>query len=377
MAKHLLRRLSRNVFIVVNLICTLLFLVGACVKYFSPENWWFLGLLPFMLPFLIIIHLLFIFFWLSFKPAWMFLSVLTLVAGWPAIETIVGINYHAGFTMNKMPGRIRIMSWNVEQFNIQHFKDHPEIKVNMLDLINQYDPDIACFQEVVAGEKKKGVNYLPTIVDKLHFADYFYSYAVKDDFDQYHHFGISIFSKYPIVRKQTLVNNPNDYNSSFQFIDIRVGNDTVRIFNIHLQSLKFSKENLTYLDKASLKVDSNISESKSIISKMKRGFLRRGIQADFIKDAVASSPYPVVVCGDFNDVPNSYAYETIGQNLQDAFVKKGYGISRTYSSISPTLRIDNIFVDKQFKVIQFSRIKQLLSDHFPIVADIRAPGNKE
>ena len=53
------------------------------------------------------------------------------------------------------------MSWNVEQFNILHHKDHPEVKQEMLDLINQYDPDIACFQEVVAGDKKKGINYFP------------------------------------------------------------------------------------------------------------------------------------------------------------------------------------------------------------------------
>jgi endonuclease/exonuclease/phosphatase family metal-dependent hydrolase len=84
-----------------------------------------------------------------------------------------------------------------------------------------------------------------------------------------------------------------------------------------------------------------------------------------------NSPYPVIVCGDFNDVPVSFAYETIGDGLQNAFVAKGSGISRTFSSISPTLRIDNIFTDKKFKVTQFTRIKNTLSDHFPIVADMR------
>ena len=83
------------------------------------------------------------------------------------------------------------------------------------------------------------------------------------------------------------------------------------------------------------------------------------------------SPYPIIVCGDFNDVPVSYAYETIGAGLQNAFVQKGSGISRTFSSISPTLRIDNIFADKRFTVTQFTRVKKLLSDHFPIVADMK------
>ena len=272
--------------------------------------------------------------------------------------------------MQKKAGTIRVMSWNVEQFNILHYKDHPEVKQEMFDLINQYDPDIACFQEVVAGNKKKGINYFPDIEKALRFGDYFFSYSIKDDFDNDHHFGRTIFSKLPIINKQTVVNNPNDYNATFQYIDVLAGNDTLRVFNIHLQSLKFTKANLTYLGKAGLNSDSNITESKSIISKIKTGFIKRSIQANFIKDEINNSPYPVIVCGDFNDVPNSYAYETIGAGLQNAFVEKGSGIARTFSAISPTLRIDNIFADKKFTVTQFTRVKKRLSDHFPILTDL-------
>ena len=267
------------------------------------------------------------------------------------------------------------MSWNVEQFNILHHKDHPEGKQEMLDLINQYDPDIACFQEVVAGDKKKGINYFPSIQKALGFADGLYSYSLKDDFDNSHHFGRVIFSKFPILKKQTVVNYPNDYNATFQYIDVLKDNDTIRIFNVHLQSLKFTQANLSYLDKAGLHSDSNITESKSIVSKIKAGFIKRSIQANFIKDEINHSPYAVIVCGDFNDVPNSYAYETIGDGLQNAFVEKGFGIARTFTSISPTLRIDNIFADKKFTILQFARVKKLLSDHFPIIADLSLPQN--
>jgi endonuclease/exonuclease/phosphatase family metal-dependent hydrolase len=98
--------------------------------------------------------------------------------------------------------------------------------------------------------------------------------------------------------------------------------------------------------------------------------LKRQLQADTVRASIEKSPYPVVVCGDFNDVPNSYPYETIGHGLQDAFVKKGIGIGRTFSGIAPTLRIDNIFVDKRYAVEQFIRVPKKLSDHFPIIADI-------
>lgn len=371
MEKPFLRWFTKKIFIVSNIVIGVLFLAGANVKYFNPEQWWFLSLFTLLLPYLLLILVLFAIFWLVMRSGWIILSLVVIAVSWHAVKNIFPVHFSNGFSLQKQPGDIRVMSWNVELFNILHYKDHPQNKQTIIDLINKYDPDIACFQEMVAGENKKAINYFPTIQKALKFTDYLYSYQVKDDFDKYHHFGIIVFSKFPIVRKQTLVNNPNNYNSTFQFIDILVGKDTIRVFNVHLQSLKFSKVNLNYLDSGKVPSQGNISESKNIISKIKMGVLKRASQANFIKDELDHSPYPVIVCGDFNDVPVSYAYETIGKGLQNAFVEKGSGISRTFSSISPTLRIDNIFADEQFKIVQFTRIKKLLSDHFPIVADLK------
>lgn len=370
MEKPFLRRFTKKIFIIGNVLLALLVLAGANVKYFDPVKWWFLSVLTIALPYMLLLLLLFMLFWLFLKSGWSLISLLTISLSFHAIKNIIAPNLRTHFSLKKSPGNIRVMSWNVEQFNILHYKDHPDVKQQMFDLINQYDPDIACFQEVVAGESKKAINYFPAIRNALHFKDYLYSYQLKDDFDHYHHFGITVFSKYPILRKQTIVNNPNNYNSTFQFIDVLVGPDTLRIFNVHLQSLKFSKENLNYLDKGSVKTNAT-SESRSILSKIKTGVIKRASQAFFIKDEMNHSPYPIVVCGDFNDVPVSYAYETIGAGLQNAFVQKGFGISRTFSTLSPTLRIDNIFADRHFRIIQYTRVKKLLSDHFPIIADLR------
>ena|SRR6185312_909115 len=371
MEKPFLRWFTKKIFIISNIIIGIFFLAGANVKYFNPQQWWFLSLFTLLLPYLLLILILFAIFWVLLRSGWVILSLVVIFTSWHAVKNIFPLHFSSEFTLQKQPGNIRVMSWNVELFNILHHKDHPQNKQTIIDLINKYDPDIACFQEMVAGENKKAINYFPAIQNALKFTDYLYSYQVKDDFDKYHHFGIIVFSKFPIVRKQTLVNNPNNYNSTFQYIDIVTGKDTIRVFNIHLQSLKFSKVNLNYLDSGKVPSGGNISESKNIISKIKLGVLKRASQANFIKDELNHSPYPIIVCGDFNDVPVSYAYETIGKGLQNAFVEKGSGISRTFSSISPTLRIDNIFTDKQFKIVQFTRIKKLLSDHFPIVADLK------
>lgn len=371
MEKPFLRRFTKKIFVVSNIIIGILFLTGANVKYFDPQHWWFLSLFTLLLPYLLLFLILFLLFWLLVKPALSLISLIILCISFHAIKNIFPLNLSSDFQLNKKENNIRVMSWNVELFNILHYKDHPEKKQEIINLINEYDPDIACFQEMVAGDNKKAINYFPDIQKALQFSDYLYSYSVKDDFDKYHHFGIIIFSKFPIIRKQTLVNNPDSYNSTFQFIDILSGKDTFRIFNIHLQSLKFSKDNLNYLDNGTAPSEGKIFESKNIISKIKMGVIKRASQAIFIKDELNNSPYPVIVCGDFNDVPVSFAYETIGEGLQNAFVAKGSGISRTFSSISPTLRIDNIFTDKKFKITQFTRIRKSFSDHFPIVADIK------
>ena len=374
MKKPFFRRFTKKVFILLNLAVGLLFLIGANVKYFDPTKWWFLSLCTFILPYLLVILVAFILFWLLAKPLYTLISILVIVFSINAIENIFAFRMNS-FSMQKEPNSIRVMSWNVEFFNILNHKTHPENKQKMFDLIRKYDPDIACFQEVVASDKKGAINYLPDILDELNFLDYSYSYQLKNNFDRDHHFGILILSKYPILRKQTVVNNPNDYNSTFQFIDILMNQDTFRVFNAHLQSLKFSQDNRDYLDKGAPTKDQNIQESKSIISKLKNGIIKRSSQAFFIKDEMNQSPYPIIFCGDFNDVPVSYAYEKIGLGLQNAFVKKGSGVSKTFNSIAPTLRIDNIFVDQQFKVLQFDKINTPLSDHYPIVTDIRIDTN--
>lgn len=302
----------------------------------------------------------------------MIISLLAIAICWKPLQNIIPFRFSNSFKPVKDANNIRVMSWNVEQFNILEHKTHPEIKQQMLSLINQYQPDVACFQEMVGGDFNRAINYLGDFKKTLNFSEYYYSYDNKDDFDQDHHFGIIIFSKYPLINKQTISTPPNDYNSTFQYVDIAVNNDTIRLFNIHLQSLKFSSKNLQYLNNPDkhTNTDTVLTESRNIIGKLKQGFLKRSVQADAVKREIDKSPYPVIVCGDFNDVPNSYAYCKIGDGLQNAFVEKGYGFGRSFSGISPTLRIDNIFLDKRFSVDQFTRIPKLLSDHFPVITDV-------
>jgi len=372
MPKHILRRVTKKFFIFTNLVLALLFLLGCYGYLFNPKYFWPIGFLTLTAFYFLLLLLAFFFFWLFVKPGWSLISIIAIGLAYKPVLNILPFRLSSSFDVKKQDKALRIMTWNVAQFNTLDNKKHPEVKNQMFDMINEYQPDIATFQEMVAEDstvKKHG--HIDEYLEKLNFPDYFYSYNSKDDFWGYAHFGILIFSKYPIINKQTVSWYPNDYNSIFQYVDIVKETDTIRVFNIHLQSLRFSRENLKYIDKPTVENEIVIKESKSIIGKFKRGFLRRQIQADRIRAEIKLSPYPVIVCGDFNDVPNSYAYHTIGKDLQNAFVEKGGGLGRTFTGISPVLRIDNIFVDKRFDVQQFLLIKKKLSDHFPILADVQ------
>ena len=371
MSKKILRRATKIVLIYCNIAVALFLLAGCYGSWLDPQRFWFTGFFTLASFYFLVVLIGFIFFWLFAKPMPALISIIAIVLTWNPLKQIIAIQMAPNFTMQKHPSNLRVMSWNVEHFDILEHKSHPERKQQMIDMINAHQPDVACFQEMVASDQfAAAINYVPDFMAKLNMHDYHFSYNPKLDFDGRHHFGIIIFSKYPIINKRTVAYAPKDYNSTFQYVDIVKGNDTFRIFNIHLQSLKFSNDNLKYIETPSINNGNNFEESKSVAAKFKTGFLKRRIQSERIKAEMMQSPYPVIVCGDFNDVPNSYAYNKIGKGMHNAFTEKGTGIGRTFYGISPTLRIDNIFADERFNVEQFVRIKKKLSDHFPIIADL-------
>ncbi|CAN5838777.1 endonuclease/exonuclease/phosphatase family protein [soil metagenome] len=371
MSTSFLRRFTKRILITINIVIAAFFLLGCYVSLFNPKYFWFLGFFTLASFYFFLILIGFIVFWLFTRPRFLGIGITAILLAWVPLKHLFKFRLPSTFTLQKQGKEIRMMSWNVEHFDILEHKTHPEVKKEMITMINKYQPDVACFQEMVGSDAfPSAINYIPDFMNRMEMADYFYSYNPKIDFDRNHHFGIVIFSKYPIINKQTVSYPPHDYNSIFQYVDIVKAADTFRVFNIHLQSLKFSDRNLQYIDDPTLKNEADIENSKTIISKFKKGFLKREIQSNRIKEEMYKSPYPVIVCGDFNDVPNSYAYNTIGKGLKNAFAEKGTGIGRSFYSISPTLRIDNIFTDNRFEVEQFVRVKKKLSDHFPLIADL-------
>ncbi len=365
------RRITKRFFIISNIAVAILFLVSCYGYWVDPQKFWFISLLALASFYFLLLLLGFIFFWFVANPRYSLISILSILLAWVPLKHLVKIRISEDFSAKKANSSLRVMSWNVEHFKIAENKTHPEKKMQMIGLINRYQPDVACFQEMVASDKNpEAINTIAGFVKDLNMPYYYYSYNAKLDFDKDHRFGIIIFSRYPLVNKMTISYNPNNYNSIFQYADLVKGKDTFRIFNAHLQSMKFSDENRRYIENPDVDEEKDLRESISVLKKLKNGLAERKAQSIRLKKEMNESPYPVIACGDLNDVPNSFAYTTIGKGLQNAFAEKGAGIGRTLSHTSPTLRIDNIFADRRFIIEQYVRVNKKISDHLPIIADL-------
>ncbi|GAA4317273.1 endonuclease/exonuclease/phosphatase family protein [Compostibacter hankyongensis] len=365
------RFLTKRFFIVVHLLVVALFLLACLVPYVNAAYFWPISFLGLAFPFLLGILLLFILFWIIFDLKYTLLSLVALFMGWQSIAVLVAFRLPgAGSADSSVADPITVLSYNVNYF--KDFskgttgKENRQLRADMLDLMEEQHPDIACLQEFYTSEDPHDFNNREAISARMKLP---YRYFSSDHNFQNNHSGVIIFSRYPILhaRKVKLLESSN--SESVVYADVVRGSDTLRVFTMHLQSVYLSHEDRQRIEQLK-RQDTSLAASRPILEKLSRAFLKRQQQARTVAEEIAKSPYPVILCGDFNDTPNSYAYFKIRGKLQDAFLKKGWGIGPTYAYISPTLRIDYIFADARFRVEAFHRVPRRLSDHYPIVTQL-------
>lgn len=355
-------------FLLLNILIAIAFLISS---YGGHIAYWPLELFVLGSFYLLLLLLTFLLFWLIIRKSYSLISLIAIILSLPVIGNVYQVPYGKKFTIERKQNAFRVMSWNVDRFDVMSDNKNSPIRKKMFDLIVEYRPDIACFPEMVSSKSKPdAMNYLPDMLGQMNMRGY---YHVFDD-DEYYinnqEFGKIIISKYPILYSKIIAFADRSYNNRFLYADVLIGADTVRVFVVHLQSLKFSKDEVKVTNAPGEQIAKTIDNSSGVVSKIRNGFNQRVSQADTLYSYISQSPYPVIVCGDFNDVPNSYAYNKIGTGLKDAFVEKGKGLGTSFSGISPTLRIDHIFVSKKYEVLQFVTEPISLSDHYPLVADI-------
>ncbi len=347
--------LLRSAAITFNWIAAALLLFSYLAEKTSPSQHTFVAVFGLIYPILIFVNLFFVTFWLLKKNAWLLLSLLVILMGFAHIRTNFGFNSGQNKTENS---GIKVLCYNVQGFakkNRAAF--NPEIKADILIFLLKEKAGLVCLQEYSG---KKAALFHDNDKDNFYFHSYYTRKGSKNT-------GLAIFSKYKIFNSNFL--KFKGYRTFGIFTDLVSGKDTIRLFNVHLASISLRQEDLDLLSKpptTAWKKQNVRTHYLDIYRKLQKAFRLRERQLNLVIKTVKSSPYPVVLCGDFNDTPSSNAYHRIAAVLKDAFIKKGNGLSATYAGPLPFLRIDYLFTGQQFKITSYKKYHIRFSDHFPI-----------
>jgi endonuclease/exonuclease/phosphatase family metal-dependent hydrolase len=368
--KSIFRILIRNSFLIVAYFVFILLLISFFSPLISPGSFWFPAFVGLGFPYIYFCFLVFFVFILlrKYKKHILIFLPFLLYGGYIACGY-----YHPGFFNAKTPGgTVKVLSYNVRLFDLYNWKSNHINRNQIYKFLQKENADILCFQEYYY-QKDGGFPTTDTLVKFLSAKNVhaFYPSVNKGKY----FFGIATFSKFPIVNKGEITFKGT--SNLCIYTDILLFGDTVRIYNNHLESVRLGSEDYQLIDKLDFKVDSTeVKDTKNIMRRLKRSYGKRSEQVDVISAHIAACPYPVIVCGDFNDTPVSYAYHTMSSGLKDAYCEAGKGIGSTYNGNIPLLRIDFIFHSPKYKAYDFRIPKIDLSDHFPVVCMIGKNDNE-
>ena len=341
----------------------------ACLApYVSPATFWPLAFFGLCHPVFVLLNILFLVMWMIRWKRHLFYTLAILVLSIPYYGQ--QFRFHFGSRERAPASAFKLMSYNVKLFDLYNWTGNKKTRGKMFTMIANQKPDLLNLQEFF-NQDSGAFRNLDSLEKLLHFPYAHVEYTIslhKDD-----HWGVVTFSRYPIVNVGKIVFN-NRNNNICIYTDVLIGKDTIRIYNMHLQSVSFGYADLKFLDKVynGEEADSEVESSKNILRRMKRAYVKRANQAESIAQHIASCPYSVIVCGDFNDPPISYSYKTISSGLQDAFIESGTGFGKSFQNPFPIPRIDYILHSPTLQAWEFEVIKQEnLSDHYPVVCKMK------
>ncbi len=330
-----------------NIVLTILTVLAYALPFLAPKLFPFLSVLSLILPLFLILNAVFFCYWAVLLKRQIILSALVLLAG------ITFINKFYKFSPKSLPDTEKdfsVMSYNVRLFNLFEWIALDNVGGQIQDFIHEQNPDVVCLQEYssAANVDLKVYPYKFVMIE---------GEQVKT--------GQAIYSKFPIIEKGQL-ELPNS-NNNVVFADIRKGKDTIRVYSMHLQSIKITPD----VDEINNDHLNSIDEKKRkiIFRRIGEAFARQQQQAEILVRHKRECHYPVIICGDMNNSAYSYVYRSIRGNLNDTFEEAGSGFGQTYKFKYYPARIDYIFSDKKMAVKSFTHFPEIsLSDHYPIVA---------
>ena len=302
--------------------------------------------------------------WVKRRWTWGMIGLLTLVICLPQVTSTWG--GLSSPTIESMDGdrELRVLTWNVRQFNRYGWIERADVRDSMLAYLASQEADVICLQECFLEDSRNpwmSADRLKKSTGLSHWQEEFKLGRGQDKL-----FGLAVLSRYPILNKEA-IRFDNDKNNSAMHVDLLINGDTVRVFNLHLSSIGFEKEDY----EAARNVGDEANRIR-LFTRLANAWNKRAVQAEVVGDAILVSPHPTVVAGDFNDTPVSYASQQMRYELNDAFAavrpQNASLLGSTYIGDLPFLRIDQIWASEELHVRQYITGDVELSDHRPVCA---------
>ncbi len=371
-----MKRILRRIIGFTNLAFAIVLVLSFLSPNISPAKVWGPSFLGLAYPYILLVNIIFMVFWIIMKKKEFIISMLAILLGWNTLTVYFSLHpstlFRKAYFENldrddrQSENQLKIMSFNVRAFDEYHWAENPSTGQDIVSMLRKDDPDILCLQEFYrSGRAPFTSDSLFGALDKT--PHHHLEYSISNREKQY---GLAIFSHYPIVGKGRV--ELDNSLSRCSYADIRVNEDTLRIYNMHLQSIRLNSRHYRMIDSLRFPYDNQqIEEIKDLSYRLRDAFIKRAVQADIIAKHMEDCPHPIIACGDFNDTPVSYTYKHIKGELRDVFTECGWGAGRTYNGKFPSFRIDYIFSGNEFEPLHCARKKVRLSDHFPIIGYLR------
>ncbi|MFO7657610.1 MAG: endonuclease/exonuclease/phosphatase family protein [Bacteroidales bacterium] len=357
-----MKKFVKRVFFTINIIIAVFLLCSGLSVHISPEKAWYFAFFGLLFPYILILNLLFIIFWFIFKRIYILVSLAVILLCWNSTSKFMQIDIGRNQT-TEIENKLKLLSFNVRLFNYYNWLKIKSAHQDIFNFIKGENAGIICLQEILTlkntslAEDSVKKNLSATPYSYIH-----YSTIVPGN----RGFGMATFSKYPIVGRG-VVNFSGSSNTAI-FSDINIKDDTLRIYNCHLQSTQLGKSDYNFIDSLLFGNDNKrMDEIMNISRRLKNAYIKRAKQVEQLHAHIVKSPYPVVLCGDFNDTPVSYTYHVLGKSMKDAYLESGSGIGNTYFGNFPYFRIDYIMHSKSLASFGFKTKRVKLSDHLPLV----------
>lgn len=352
-----------------NAVAVAILLVTYLAPHISPRSYWPLALLAMSFPYQLPVHAFFIGWWMLFRRKRMAVSLVAVLLGWGHVGD------HVQIFGRKAPARevhgdgVKVMSWNVRLFDLYNWSQNRRSRDSIFHVLRREDADILCLQEFFHSGNPRFFRTKDALLEEFRYRAVHDSYSAKTRYDQ--HFGIATFSTHPILDRGT-ISFPDNPNNQCIWSDIAIGKDTIRVYNAHLASYHFGDDDYRFIDGLDTDTDSGTLKRGGlrILKLLRKGLRLRADEVERIAEHMRQSPYPVVYCGDMNDVPMSYGYRTLRGPMRDAFRESGRGTGGTYVGRLPSLRIDHILHDDRLESWGFATLPEELSDHKAIVCHL-------